>query len=60
MTTTTDELKHINTVINYLAHDESKDYEANDRPAGHIFESVLALQEIVDRAPVNYQPAAGG
>ena len=60
MTTTADELKHINTVINYLAHDESKDYEANDRPAGHIFESVLALQGIVDRAPEDHRPPAGG
>ncbi len=49
MTLEAKELKHVKTVIDYLYSDESKHYEKEGRPKGHIFVSVLALQEIVSR-----------
>ena len=49
MKLTAKEVEHIKSVIDYLYHDESKDYENEGRPKEHIFVSVLGLQEILWR-----------
>ena len=43
------ELGHLKRVIDYLYSDERRGYENEDRPADHIFVSVLGLQEILWR-----------
>ncbi len=57
MKLTDKELKHLNAVINYLYHDENKDYENEGRPKDHIFVDVLGLQEILWRGSPETQTA---
>ena len=49
------ELEHLWKVFCYLYDDESKDYEERDQIEGHIFESVLVLEEILRRHPEQYE-----
>jgi hypothetical protein len=35
----------IANVVSYLWKDENKDYYASDKPPGHIFESLMRLNE---------------
>ena len=42
-------LKPLRRIRDYLYDDERKNYEVEEMPAGHIFVSVLALQEIIER-----------
>ncbi len=43
------ELKAISSVLDYLWHDEKKDYETDPRP-GHIFLTLQTLNQLADRA----------
>ena len=49
------DLEHLWKVVCYLYDDESKDYESEERPEGHIFESVLALEAFLKRHPEQYE-----
>jgi len=41
---------HIDVLVNYDFGDEEKHYEENDRPAGHVYESLKAVSEWLDGA----------
>ena len=49
------ELEHLWKVVRYLYDDESKDYDERDQLEGHIFESVLVLEEFLQRHPEQYE-----
>ena len=43
------EVDHIKAVINHIYEDARDDYEVEGKPSGHIFISILTLQEIMWR-----------
>ena len=40
-------IDHLEILVSYDYEDERKHYEADDKPKGHIFESILAVEKYI-------------